>query len=71
MIKYHIPPTFYLPIDNVGRRCLGRTEIRSHHFCQHLNCLRAIDTGFIIEVQRAQRQAGHVRLGGALKLEAI
>jgi peptidoglycan-N-acetylglucosamine deacetylase len=27
LIKYHIPATFYLPIDNVDRRCLGRAEI--------------------------------------------
>ena len=27
LIKYHIPATFYLPIDNVERRCLGRAEI--------------------------------------------
>ena len=29
LIKYHIPATFYLPIDNIERRCLGRAEISS------------------------------------------
>jgi len=29
LIKYRIPATFYLPIDNVERRCLGRAEISS------------------------------------------
>ena len=29
LIKYHIPATFYLPINNVERRCLGREEIIS------------------------------------------
>ena len=29
LIKYHIPATFYLPINNLERRCLGREEIIS------------------------------------------
>jgi peptidoglycan-N-acetylglucosamine deacetylase len=29
LIKYHIPATFYLPVDNVERKCLGRAEISS------------------------------------------